>query len=105
LSYRCICQITGSYVYTVVGLDLLGMEDLSRVSPNEQKIFEPFYSTRPKEIGTGLGLSISDGIARDHFGRIEVESEPDRSTTFHLCLPVDGVRRSDVLMEDREGMT
>jgi len=85
----------------------LSVEDHGTGIPDDQKqkIFEPFYSTRPKEIGTGLGLSISDGIARDHFGRIEVESEPDRSTTFHLCLPVDGVRRSDVLMEDREGMT
>lgn len=53
------------------------------------KIFEPFFSTKPKEKGTGLGLSISFGIVKDHHGNIFVESEKGRCTRFILELPVD----------------
>ncbi len=54
-----------------------------------QKMFEPFYSTKPKDKGTGLGLSISFGIVKDHGGRFEVHSEKDQYTQMDLYLPVD----------------
>ncbi len=54
-----------------------------------ERIFEPFFSTKPKDKGTGLGLSISFGIVKDHHGRIEVESEEGRYSRFILTLPVD----------------
>ena len=53
-----------------------------------QKIFEPFYTTKPQGRGTGLGLSICYTIVADHRGRIEVDSTVGRGSTFTVFLPV-----------------
>lgn len=53
------------------------------------RIFEPFFSTKPKEIGTGLGLSISYGIVSEHHGKMTYESVVGTYTKFILELPVD----------------
>ena len=52
-------------------------------------IFTPFFSTK-KTRGTGLGLALTARIIKVHGGEVSVESEPDRGTTFHIHLPVDG---------------
>ena len=52
------------------------------------RLFDPFFSTKPKGEGTGLGLSISHGIIRDHGGIIRVQSKPGEWTTFTIDLPV-----------------
>lgn len=51
------------------------------------KIFDPFFTTKGKA-GMGLGLAVSYGIIRRHNGVIEVESEKDKGTTFHIRLPI-----------------
>jgi len=50
------------------------------------KIFDPFFTT--KEKGTGLGLAISYGIIQRHHGKIEVETEMGKGSTFIIFLPV-----------------
>ncbi len=55
----------------------------------KQRVFDPFFTTKPEGVGTGLGLSICYGIARDHGGRISVESEPGKGATFLVVLPRD----------------
>ncbi|MBE9541608.1 MAG: hypothetical protein IMF01_04750, partial [Proteobacteria bacterium] len=67
--------------------------------PHEKidRIFDPFYTTKPVGEGTGLGLSITFGIIQEHGGRIEVESPPSsawyiegkgaKGTVFIIHLP------------------
>ncbi|MCK8601563.1 sensor histidine kinase [Desulfoferrobacter suflitae] len=54
---------------------------------NLQKIFDPFYTTKPVGKGTGLGLSICYGIIKKMGGEITVNSAVGIGTTFHVMLP------------------
>ena len=56
-----------------------------------EKMFNPFFTTKPAGEGTGLGLSIShDIIVKQHAGSIEVDSEPGEFTEFRIVLPRAG---------------
>jgi signal transduction histidine kinase/DNA-binding response OmpR family regulator len=52
---------------------------------NIDKIFDPFFSTKPT--GTGLGLFVTYGIVEGHHGKIEVDSKVGKGTTFTIRLP------------------
>ena len=53
-----------------------------------EKIFNPFFTTKPTDKGTGLGLAISADIVRQHGGDIQVATEPDDFTEMHITLPI-----------------
>jgi signal transduction histidine kinase len=54
-----------------------------------QKIFQPFFTTKPPGEGTGLGLSLSyDIITKGHGGTITVTTKPGEYTEFMISLPV-----------------
>jgi two-component system NtrC family sensor kinase len=56
-----------------------------------EKMFNPFFTTKPPGEGTGLGLSMThDIIVKQHGGRIDVETEPGVFTEFIVTLPRDG---------------
>jgi len=53
----------------------------------KDRIFDPFFTTHKE--GTGLGLSVTYSIVSEHNGRILVDSEAGKGTTFNISLPVD----------------
>jgi signal transduction histidine kinase len=52
------------------------------------KMFDPFFSTKPRGKGSGLGLSIVFGIIEQHGGQIEVQTEIGKGTEFRIYLPL-----------------
>ena len=55
----------------------------------KDKIFQPFFTTKPTGEGTGLGLSMSyDIITKGHGGELDVETEEGKGTSFSIKIPV-----------------
>ncbi len=54
----------------------------------QDRIFDPFYTTKTTEKGTGLGLSVSNRIVRQHEGVIEFDSEVEQGSVFTVKLPI-----------------
>jgi signal transduction histidine kinase len=67
-----------------------GMQEVDRV-------FDPFYTTRPVGQGTGLGLSVCYGIIQEHNGKITCQNRPEGGAIFRIELPavVDPAQASD----------
>jgi signal transduction histidine kinase len=55
---------------------------------NKAKIFQPFFTTKPKGEGTGLGLAVVHGIVENHKGTINVNSILNKGTEFIITFPI-----------------
>lgn len=79
----------GHYCRVVVKDSGEGMTEAVR-----ERIFEPFFSTKPRGTGTGLGLATVHGIMHQARGTVHVESRPGAGTVFTLLLPLSGSQPS-----------
>jgi signal transduction histidine kinase len=66
---------------------LLQFSDTGVGIRDPQRVFDPFYTTKPIGKGTGLGLSVTYGVIRDHQGQITCHNKPDRGAVFVVRLP------------------
>jgi signal transduction histidine kinase len=65
-----------------------------------QRVFHPFYTTKPVGTGTGLGLFICDGIIRGLGGTITIDSLPGKGTTVRISLPAHEQPRANEAVEE-----
>ncbi|MCE9611782.1 MAG: GAF domain-containing sensor histidine kinase [Chthoniobacter sp.] len=75
--------------HTPVSLILIEVRDsgIGMDEETKERVFEPYFSTKPKGKGTGLGLAIVAQIVERSGGFIHVESEPGQGTVFRVFLP------------------
>lgn len=78
--------------YLESGNIMIAIKDAGKgIAPEHlDKLFDPFFTTKPVGTGTGLGLAISHGIIEKHNGKIAVQSEVGKGTTFTIALPIEG---------------
>jgi PAS domain S-box-containing protein len=62
-----------------------------------ERIYDPFFTTKPVGKGTGLGLSVVHGIVQSHGGTISIESSPGQGSTFCVLLPAISFHAVDTI--------
>ena len=72
------------------GFVRLEFSDNGPGAEDPDRVFDPFYSTRPVGQGTGLGLSACYGIVQEHNGKIMCQNRPEGGASFRIELPVAG---------------
>ncbi|MBF2037356.1 MAG: HAMP domain-containing histidine kinase [Leptolyngbyaceae cyanobacterium T60_A2020_046] len=85
LRTRCVenGQVEIAIADTGIGMD----------AETRDRIFEPFYTTKPVGVGTGLGMSISHQIVTEiHGGQLECKSEPGEGTEFIIRIPIHQIQ-------------
>lgn len=86
-----IGSTAGPHVRLTVRDTGFGMDDETR-----QRMFEPYFTTKPVGKGSGMGLALVYGIVEEIGGRIDVDSEPGRGTSISLLIPAfEGEREKE----------
>ncbi|MBV9961176.1 MAG: GHKL domain-containing protein [Parafilimonas sp.] len=86
-SYQPIAKVSTRKLNNVIEIRV---EDNGNGIPQNiiDKIFQPFFTTKPTGEGTGLGLSLSYDIIKAHGGKIKVETREGEGSTFTISLPI-----------------
>jgi two-component system NtrC family sensor kinase len=68
---------------------VLQFSDTGQGIREPQRVFDPFYTTKPVGKGTGLGLSAVYGVIQDHHGQITCQNKPEGGALFTVRLPAE----------------
>lgn len=83
---------------------IIEFEDTGKGMSREtaEKIFNPFFTTKPVGKGTGLGMAISYRVIKDHRGDIKIKTEVGKGTTFIITLPIKFTKTEEESEKDEQ---